>query len=582
MQENLKPNINVITYAEFYENINNAYETEENMKHLSFKKQISLILIIALLTQIIPLPAAATIGSATNTLENQNPKVYMEDIYSNIDLQSLTDADILFENKELRSANSKSFYLTNGTMISAIYDSPVHEQDEEGVWQEINNKLNDNGDIYENQDASVKIKFYKNPKSGKLYTLKADDYQITWGLNGVNKSAKEASKQSKQADESQSKLTADSESELIRYKDIMPGITFDYQITGYGMKENIWLENSNTAKELSFSLKTNKLQVSKEDNKIIFRNDSGVVVYSMSAPYMMDADGISSDLITLELTGSKNHYSVTLIPDSEWLQNAAYPVMIDPILIKTLNYSEIDNTTITSNGYNNYQHGSITVGREITYGKCRGFFRFDLPDQMTSSDKVIQAQLYLTKAKLRENGSVTVNIHQMTKNLNFANAGWNDTVNSYSSTVIDSYSVPQGSSINDTFPVYFDITTAVRSWYQNGNNYGLAFVWDEENAGFDRYVTFNSVYNSSVPNSYKPAIIIQYANYNGIEDTLTYHTSGNGNMGTVSVSDYTGNMVYPLKMYLRQEIIFLFRFLISLIIQGVMHTDITAAESSLV
>ncbi|MBQ7637824.1 MAG: DNRLRE domain-containing protein, partial [Clostridia bacterium] len=457
-------------------------------------------------------------------------------------MDELSGSDILCENEESRNACSKTFRLVDGTNIIAIYDTPVHEQAENGVWQEIDNSLKETNDGYENKNASLKVKFFKNPTSGKLYTVQGQDFQMTWGLSKVNNTAIQVQKQSNSETDAERKLAVRSQSELVRYEDILPYVDMEYRINGNGVKENICLKDKRAATGFSFSLKTDNLQIALENNEIVLSRN-GESIFTISAPYMIDAEGHRNNNLKLELSGGHNQYNVTLLPDTEWLETAAYPVIIDPVLSKYMSYSEIHSTSVTSTGYNLYETGAIVVGRESTYyGFSRGYFKFDLPEQFTSADRVIQAQLQLHTRHLDGAGPVTVNVRKVVNNFNLSTATWSTVVNCCENgPVIDSYTVSQ----NGVYPVAFDITTAVRSWYQDGANYGLEFISDGESSLDYRYADFYTERGGG-SNSVKPSILIQYANYSGIENTLTYHTAGNGRMGVASVSDYTGNLVYTL------------------------------------
>ena len=133
---------------------------------------VSFILVLTMALQIAPI-AVSVQAEAPASIETR------ENIYgTGTNFENLTDDLIVGEDTELREENIKYFRLTDGTKVAAVYDHPVHEQDAAGKWQEIDNTLADGEDSWEN----AKISFSKNPKNGKLYTLKTDDYKIEWGV----------------------------------------------------------------------------------------------------------------------------------------------------------------------------------------------------------------------------------------------------------------------------------------------------------------------------------------------------------------------------------------------------------------
>ena len=66
---------------------------------------------------------------------------------------------------------------------------------------------------------------------------------------------------------------------------------------------------------------------------IALQNEEGETVYTLSAPVMTDAEGASSDALTLTLKDVKNKkFTVELTADDTWLdaEDRVYPVKIDP------------------------------------------------------------------------------------------------------------------------------------------------------------------------------------------------------------------------------------------------------------
>ena len=511
---------------------------------------VALILALALLFQTTAGAAATTIPRTMDeTVVATSETQISENIYGgSLDLQALADEDIVGEVTSLREENIKHFRLADGTTLAAVYDSPVHKKDNAGTWQDIQTPMTDNGTDYDGTTQTMSVKFSKNPKNGKLYTLKTDEGQIKWGLSGVKEAAKNGVLT--QTERASKKLVVNDVNGCVTYEDILPGVTLQYFIYDGSIKENIIFQNEESAGPLQFSLQTNKFTVTLEDNIILFANADGETAFAMSAPWMMDSNGVMSDKITLGLTGSGNHYVVTVTPDAGWLEDATYPVTVDPAIFKTPQGSSaiksvyVTSKTPTAEGVYNY--GSVYVGREASaYENCRAGMWFSLPDGITSADQVVAANLYLTPRRFEpENSSlsITVNAHQITSSLNFSTVTWNQFNGQYSSIVSDSQVVTLAHKQNKTH-IPFDITGMVQDWYQNGNNYGVAFVSENENSTYN-YVTFHTDHDTATATGNWPTVYIQYVNSSGIEGTTTYHTAGNADVGTISVNDFNGNLIY--------------------------------------
>jgi len=288
---------------------------------------ISVILAFVMLIQVsaesvISVKAAVTDSVSEIVAEQTQTNDSTEDLYGgSVDINNLSNEQIVGELNDMRDESTKYFRLSDGTIAAAIYDSPVHTLDADQTWQEIDYSLSDDGTDYANSSGSMRVKFSKNVKNGKLYTLKTDDGDIKWSLLGVkesNKAAKLSQKENKT-----SKLETNSISGAVTYEDILPGVTLQYWITENKLKENIIFADADSAGPLTFELQTNKFELTLSDNVINFVNSEGETVFAMSAPWMMDNDGIHSEDITLSLSGSKNHYEVTITPNAQWLKNAA-------------------------------------------------------------------------------------------------------------------------------------------------------------------------------------------------------------------------------------------------------------------
>ena len=94
-----------------------------------------------------------------------------------------------FEITELREENVKYFQQPDGTRVAAMYTSPVHYEDENGVWQDIDNTLTAEGSEYVTPTARVKFA-KKITGNSTLFTLHEHNKKITMSLNGAKKRTK--------------------------------------------------------------------------------------------------------------------------------------------------------------------------------------------------------------------------------------------------------------------------------------------------------------------------------------------------------------------------------------------------------
>lgn len=519
----------------------------------------------------------------------------------------ITDDDIVCEITEKRDEVTKHFMLRDGSIVASIYNVPVHEINSSGKWVEIDNTLaltnnasNDNtfntltlsdsdvttlsssdittlsssdlttlnssdlsalsnSDLITFSDSDLASAYSTVSPSdcssvhlsavtagNNTLTIQEDGHTITWGLNVKSRMLTQASYEAPLCEPSATKMRAKSVSGVVTYANILPDTDLTYQLIGNDIKENIILGNVNAAQPFEFVLTCSDLTAQVVDNYVVLYDYSDNIVKVIEAPYMVDANDAMSANITVTLSETATGYIVTITPDMNWLldPNRAYPVIIDPTITDNLDSSKIDNTSVNSNNPSSnemYQYGCVYVGRESAeYGNLRGVFKFTLPSTITESDMVVDANIRLAQRNYNGSGSVTVNVHQITSDLSLSSMTWNALNGKYNSTVLDTQIV--SSSTNSTQMVW-DITAAVRSWYLNGNNYGLALVSENE-GGTYKYATFYTARYPGVTTAALPAAIITYINHDGLEDYLTYHYAGSDTMGTIAVGDFNGNLIY--------------------------------------
>ena len=85
--------------------------------------------------------------------------------------QSGGEPYIIGENTAKRTENEKHFYLSDGSMVAALYDTPVHYKDENGNYEPIDNSFSEGLTELETKSGPQKIKLAKKASAKKLVTL---------------------------------------------------------------------------------------------------------------------------------------------------------------------------------------------------------------------------------------------------------------------------------------------------------------------------------------------------------------------------------------------------------------------------
>ena len=137
------------------------------------KKSISLILVLTLLVQLLPVVAFG-VGDETNDLDisTGSETVSMKD----------DDAEIVGEEDALREESVKHFRLRDGGYMLVEYETAVHYQTADGSWEEIDNTLQKTGQQYVAQAGDMTRKFAASLDSGFLFETAYQGQSVSMSL----------------------------------------------------------------------------------------------------------------------------------------------------------------------------------------------------------------------------------------------------------------------------------------------------------------------------------------------------------------------------------------------------------------
>ena len=104
-------------------------------------------------------------------------------------------ADISFEVEALREENIKQFRMNDGSYIAVQYATPVHYEDENGQWQDIDNTLYfdsvNTAKVYSARNGQEYLSFAANLQGGDLFSTSFGDYSVHLSLFGTSADAEE-------------------------------------------------------------------------------------------------------------------------------------------------------------------------------------------------------------------------------------------------------------------------------------------------------------------------------------------------------------------------------------------------------
>ena len=332
----------------------------------------------------------------------------------------------------------------------------------------------------------------------------------------------------------------------VTYKDITKGVSLEYISSPVGLKENIVLDNRLADSTYTITYQIGNLTAKQQDAQtIILVNDAGKIIWTISAPQMIDAqNNVSFGLTLTILKEEKGTIKVELTADRKWLEDSEriYPVRIDPIITSELyiqNITQGFTHTQYWGWYTTFSNGSMYVGHEGYYGICHMYTKIALP-ALPASSTIISAKIGLVQYAYQVSPAVPANVtaHQILSD-------WNaSTISPFAEPsrgeVLDYQTI---TSKNYVDRVLWDITKAAYRWYQGTSpNYGIVFkAADESVLWRAQFYSSNYPY---IPTSYYPVLSIEYRNTIGLEPAWTAHTQSLGRSGVGYIKDFNQTLTW--------------------------------------
>lgn len=518
-------------------------------------KILSVFLTVLLVLQIAPMQIIADAYHEATINENTDNTlgVSLDDIDT-----TEPEAEILAEETSKREQYVKHFRMSDGSYRATQYEVPVHFI-QDGEWTDYDNTLvevdadTEDGENASNKDltntlADYSVRLSKKTNGKKFVRIEKDGYKLSWNYSKANKVTAQITEITDDGDET----TLEKLSSQVIYEEVYTDTDFEYIVGSDGLKENIILKSKDTQTVFEAEYKANGLTPVQIDDKTIeLQADDGTVIYTISAPYMTDANGEYSNGITLTLSSVKNNkFTVTTTLDEDWLNDydRAYPVTVDPIIQTEQKAAKMDSAFVASSypdrNYYSYgqanggaDSGSMYVGKVTGYGQTESYLKFSPLPTLGVADKVINAvvSVYLIDCDL----GLQVDLKQVKESWDNETITWSNKPESYSS-IID-YVVLEDGEEPDW--LNFEITDLVRCWYSGEYaNYGISLSTTK--TSLCKAYLLNSFFNEDNQTKARPILTVNYRNMSGYEDYWSYTGVSAGRNGAVSINNYNGNAVF--------------------------------------
>ena len=445
-----------------------------------------------------------------------------------------------------RTALTRSFQMSDGSVQQELSAVPLNYQDAKGAWQSVDTTVRPVAHgAFTAADETNTFQTYFSPNAGSLVRLQAGGASVQLGADGASTSAP--------------KLKGSS----VSYPGAWTGTDLTYQVGPAGLKESLVLTKAPaTGPSYSFTLSVAALTPKQNpDGSIAFYGtESPQPVLTIPAPYMTDskADGSSpygkaySTQVKQSMTweAATRTLHVTETPDAGWLAAPArvYPVTVDPTIVIAPTPSTAANVMISADGpTSNYDTSwRLSVGTTTT-GASRALIKFPMPS-VPAGTTITSADLQLYYDQTFTTGSTAVPLQALQ-----ANAAWDPTTATWNSAsgiggpVVGT--ATKAANVQDVWND-FTVTSAVQAWLNGSANNGFVVKAASESPlgqGGPRYEGSIYAYGGEVVNY--PKLVITYGVPGvTVNPPAVIHATG-AELSWPAYSNTTGNSANDLAGY---------------------------------
>ncbi len=514
--------------------------TESIKRHSMGMRILSLFLTAVLLFLFVPTVVYAEIANAlTSDGTEAAESAGASDSTESADAApTYTYNGVTYEETSMREETVKHFRLADGSYVAAQYGAPVHYEDENGEWQDINNSLVDSSAVYANETA--RIKFSKTVNGSEtLFTLKDGSTKLELGLIGAIKGTAGIVTNGSDAGhetELQKMLNLENLSAKIFYPNILEGVDIEYVAHSLSVKENIIVNERCDSYSYSFELKLNGMTAALNEvgDIILTETKTGEVKYTIPAPVVYDLNYsiAPQDKAYYTLEGKNSKYNLTVTVDSEWMndEEREFPVVIDPTITTDYSDTHVGYTMFSTSAH----QGATKLDVMRVSSGAISMVPFALPSSLKNS--------YISSVKLHLNcevGEGNVGIYAPLGSWSPETTTWYDFFNSqrkHAAMPMDFIELTADESYYS-----WDITEMATKYASNETEQNFVIMKAmtlETNVGFCNITA----------GAGEPYLTTEYRNMTGLEDYWATSSHDVGAAGTGTVNLANGNLTFAIPL----------------------------------
>ena len=410
-----------------------------------------------------------------------------------------------------RTANSKTYLMSDGSYEASVYAADVHYVSQAGAYEDIDNRIipyqksiDNNSYAYKNSANRFTVRF--GGQSAYPVRIEYESYSLSLRPSGMR--AAEGTLFGDYKYRSAVRGMAAPESSIV-YEEVYPNVDILYEVRDNGFKEFIIIKDEIGSNEFYFDIAFDGVEAFEHEGQVYFADSEYETnkVFVVNELFALDAAGAYTDDVKVSYISNGAAPKLRVTVDSAFLtdESREYPIVVDPSVMVTGANNIADSFVRQGSPSTNYKYDEkLFTGNSASNGLQRAYIKFTLPGNISATS--------VTSAKVRikrYGGSPTgIKAYRVTSGWSSGGITWNNKPG-YSSSYVSN------TAYNDGGEWYaMDVSSTVRNWL-NGTytNYGFALISNYESAPSSSI----SYYSSDAPSPNKPELIINYT------DSGTYY-----------------------------------------------------------
>lgn len=415
-------------------------------------------------------------------------------------------ADLLSDEEEiqeLRTKNSKTYQLSNGSFKCVVSADSIHYMNSDGEYEDIDSSIIEETTQqqyrYRNTANSWNVFFSDYLVNQDAVKIQNADTSIAFSIQGGNNqySVQKAEVLSECELEYYSEISKDDRA--VVYQNVFDNVDVVYSARTGAVKEDIILKDGSSQNTFDFAINLDGVVAIQDQNGIAFLDSHNHEVFQFGKLYMIDANGKYSEDVTADLHCEDGRFFVRIIANESFLKdvNTVYPVVIDPTITITGASNTYD--TCVDEQYpssNYYTSVNLWTGGKTSNNTMRTYIKFDIPSSV--SNCISSATLKLKKNAYAAPG---IKAYRVTSSWTSSTVTWNNKPSFTTSGATSTCSVYSG----DWYQI--NVKTMVEDWKSGTySNYGFLLKEPSETNADQKTRWYSS--DASSPN--KPELVINY------------------------------------------------------------------------